>query len=108
GEDDVMAREPVLELGLELGAAVAELGELDEALEPQIAHLVDRPPPAQRPFLGVPRPFVTGRSNKVERTTWVWVRRTPGVSRIRSSVSSRCWVLIARTLTIGLWVRVSV
>ena len=28
-----------------------------------------------------------GRSKRVESTTWVWVRITPGVSRIRSSVS---------------------
>jgi hypothetical protein len=40
-EDDVVAGQPGLELGLEPGAPVAELGELDEMLELQVAYLVD-------------------------------------------------------------------
>jgi hypothetical protein len=44
-EDDVVGVEPGLELGLELGAAVTQLGELDEVLELQVAYLVDDSPP---------------------------------------------------------------
>ena len=36
--------------------------------------------------------YSTGRSNSVESTTCVCVRRIPGASRIRSSASSRCSV----------------
>ena len=36
--------------------------------------------------------YSTGRSNSVDRTTCVWVRRMPGASRSRSSASSRCSV----------------
>jgi hypothetical protein len=44
-EDDVIGVEPGLELGLELCTAVAQLGELDEMLELQVAYLVDDSPP---------------------------------------------------------------
>jgi hypothetical protein len=43
-EDDVIGVEPGLELGLELRTAVAQLGELDEVLELQVAYLVDDSP----------------------------------------------------------------
>ena len=69
-EHDVVRLER-LELRFEPGAAVAELAELDEVLELQIADVVHHPGPVQRCFLGVTRPFVTGRSIRVESTTCV-------------------------------------
>ena len=44
-EDHVIGGQPALELGLELGTAVAELGELDQVLELEVAYLVDDSPP---------------------------------------------------------------
>jgi hypothetical protein len=49
-----------------------------------------------------PAHSATGRSNRVDSTTWVCVRMIPGVSRMRSSASSRCAVSAARTWRIAL------
>ena len=55
-----------------------------------------------RPRHGQPAHPATGRSNRVDSTTCVWVLMIPGVSRMRSSASSRCWVSRARTCRIAL------
>ena len=78
-EDDVVLGEPGVDPGLELGAAVAELGELDQVLELEVADLVGHHRVRTRfqrlRFLaGATRPLLTGRSNRVESTTWVSVR----------------------------------
>ena len=51
---------------------------------------------------GRPAHPATGRSNRVDSTTCVCVLMIPGVSRMRSSASSRCEVSRARTWMIAL------
>ena len=46
--------------------------------------------------------YATGCSNRVESTTWVWVRTTPSASRMRSNAASRWAVSSARTWRIAL------
>ena len=57
---------------------------------------------AARPRHRQPAHPATGRSNRVDSTTCVCVRMIPGVSRMRSSASSRCGVSRARTCRIAL------
>jgi hypothetical protein len=53
-EDDVVLVQPVGEVTLDVGAAVAELGQLDQVLELQVVDVVDQPVRRLLPRSAVP------------------------------------------------------